>query len=48
MSKLSQHKRLMSTVTPEKPGRQRPFIQIEEKLTQEQLKIIAGGRIQLN
>ena len=45
---MSQQKRekLTVTTTPEKPRPQQPSIQVEGKLTQEQLEAIAGGGIE--
>ena len=36
-------KKLTVTATPEKTRPQKPFVQIEKKLTEEQLEAIAGG-----
>ena len=35
--------KLTATTTPEKPRQQKPFVQVEGKLTQAQLEAIAGG-----
>ena len=47
MSK-KQREKLTARTTPEKPRPQQPFVQIEGKLTQEQLEAIAGGGIILS
>ena len=41
------HSKLTATVTTEKICRQKPFVQIEKKLTQTQLEAISGGPIDI-
>ena len=47
---MSQQKRekLTTTKTPAKSCSQKPLVQIEGKLTPEQLEAIAGGGVKLN
>ncbi len=40
--------KLLARTTPEKPRHDKPLVQIEGKLTQEQLEAIAGVIIQMN
>ncbi len=40
---FKQQLKLLATVTPEKTRQQKPFVQVEGKLTEEQLEAIAGG-----
>ncbi len=47
MSKQKREK-LTATTVPEKPQLPQSFVQLEGKLTQEQLEAIAGGGIELN
>ena len=43
-----QQLKLLARTTPEKPRHDKPFIQIEGKLTEAQLEAIAGVIIQMN
>ncbi len=43
-----QKRKLLATVTPEKPRPEKPFVQIEGELTQTQLEVIAGGQLHSN
>ena len=47
MAKQQQEK-LTANVIPEKTHPEKPFIQVEGKLTQAQLEAIAGGGLNLN
>ena len=47
MSKQKTSK-LTASVTPEKPRHDKPFVQVEGKLTEAQLEAIAAGGIELN
>ena len=47
MSKLKLAK-LIATVTPEKKHSEKPFVQVEGKLTEAQLEAIAGGALSAN
>ena len=47
MSKQKREK-FTSTVTPEKPRQEKPFVQVEGKLTQAQLEVIAAGGFTVN
>ena len=38
--------KLLATTVPKKPRPQKPFVQMEGKLTQAQLEAIAGGGIE--
>ncbi len=40
---FKQRLKLLATVTPEKPSRKKPFVQVEGKLTPRELEAIAGG-----
>ena len=40
--------KLLATTTPEKPRPQQPLVQLEGKLTEEQLEEIAGGALTFN
>ena len=40
--------KLLATTTPEKPSQQKLFVQVEGELTEEQLEVIAGGRMSSN
>ena len=42
MSKQKRSK-LTASVTPEKPRQDKPFVQVEEELTEAQLEAIAAG-----
>ena len=43
-----QKRKLLATVTPEKPSLQKPLVQIEGELTQAQLEAIAAGGLYMN
>ena len=45
---FKQQLKLLATVTPEKTRQQKPFVQVEGKLTEAQLEAIAAGGINLN
>ena len=47
MSK-QQREKFTATVTPEKPCQQKPFVQVEGELTEEQLEAIAAGGLPAN
>ena len=40
--------KLTATVTPEKSSQQKPLVQIERKITEEQLEAIAAGGLEIN
>ena len=45
---FKQKLKLLANVTPEKPRQQKPFVQVEGKLTEAQLEAIAGGALSAN
>ena len=47
MSK-QQREKFTATVTPEKPSLQKPLVQVERELTEEQLEAIAAGGLPKN
>ena len=44
---FKQQLKLLAIVTPEKPSRKKPFVQVEGKLTEAQLEAIAGAGVML-
>ena len=42
---FKQKLKLLATTTPKKTGRQKPFVQVERELTEEQLEAIAAAGV---
>ena len=45
---FKQKLKLLANVTPEKPRQEKPFVQVEGKLTEGQLEAIAAGGLPIN